>query len=803
MADSVDRPDDAVELLERSISRLCCSPNPHTGRARAPADREVRAFWASLRRLGDRHPSVDAAHCRLVLRLALAATQDLFNGDFANALATLGTAESLTFAGERLPHALPLRVLTYNALGAYHRRLGEEKLALRFLLAAAELGKRQSSGGAAGKQRGGASRWGEPQAAAGGARYVHELARTHLQLYAIFMRSERYARAHKHARAAAAHATAPLSLALVGALEGVAASDHAGRGRGGERAARSAVKAAAGLTLAVAYRCVGVSARASSAETSADAFRYLASAVEVAAAQQAALQAGGAAPGAEAAATAVVDALEMEHAQAKHLLPGWLAQQQADDAAAAAPEHQALSGLAGSVARGGASRQGAAAGTPWGAGATGLWESPHVDGSRGDIATGQQHSELHAPLGEMIMLAPLMGRGSHRPGSSLPPPSTLPSDRELQRQGFFGSASARPQQQHPAQHEVEWSTTTVGQVSLGAGLVPLVQRDGGSTAATFQMRSDDSPQHSQHAQLDAEIPAHSSSPPAPLTGGRSAQVRSTAMVRVSRVLASLLRWHLARAWRKWITIIAVDRAAHDARAATERERAAQAAVAQSEQLARAAQQQLQQAAMQQFSRTLAHWGQRKLGAAWDTWAAPLAQARAHAAAAERERALQEMQAQLDSAGARLQAQSMASEEAQAAAAQNEQLVRAAQQQLQQAAMQQFSRTLAHWGQRKLGAAWDTWAAPLAQARAHAAAAERERAMQALPSQRDGTIAGRVQDVPCTPSAAANNAMVVHALSLTDSAIVAQSLIRGFVSRRYVDTGTISPAAPCPSAPCPD
>ena len=797
MAD-VDRPDDAVELLERSISRLCC-PNPHTGRARAPADREVRAFWASLRRLGDRHPSVDAAHCRLVLRLALAATQDLFNGDFANALTALGTAESLTFAGERLPHALPLRVLTYNALGAYHRRLGEEKLALRFLLAAVELGKRQSSGGAAGKQRGGASRWDEPQTAGGGARnaahYVHELARTHLQLCAIFMRSERYARAHKHARAAAAHAAAPLSLALVGALEGVAASDHAGRGRGGERAARSAVKAAAGLTLAVAYRCVGVSARASSAATSADAFRYLASAVEVAAAQQAALQAGGAALGAEAAAAAVVDALEMEHAQAKHLLPGWLAQQEADDAAAAAPEHQALSGLAGSVARGAASRQGAAAaGTPWGAGATGLWESPLVDGSRGDLATGQQHGELHAPLGEMIMLAPLLGRGSHGPGSSLPPPSTRPSDRELQRQGFFGSASARPQQQHPAQHEVEWSATTVGHVSLGAGLVPLVQRDDGSTAATFQMGSDDSPQHSQHAQRDAEIPAHSSSPPAPLTGGRSAQVRSTAMVRVSRVLASLLRWHLARSWRKWITIIAVDRAAHDARAATERERAAQAAVAQSEQLARAAQQQLRQAAMQQFSRTLAHWGQRKLGAAWETWAAPLAQARAHAAAAERERALQEMQAQLDSAGARLQVQSIASEEAQAAAAQNEQLVRAAQQQLRQAAMQQFSRTLAHWGQRKLGAAWETWAAPLAQARAHAAAAERERALQEMPSQRGGPIARRVQDAPRTPSAAANNAMVVHALSLTDSAIVAQSLIRGFVSRRYVDTTTIGPAA---------
>ena len=77
---------------------------------------------------------------------------------------------------------------------------------------------------------------------------------------------------------------------------------------------------------------------------------------------------------------------------------------------------------------------------------------------------------------------------------------------------------------------------------------------------------------------------------------------------------------------------------------------------------------------------------------------------------------------------------MANEEAQAAAAQNEQLVRAAQQQLRQAAMQQFSRTLAHWGQRKLGAAWETWAAPLAQARAHAAAAERERALQEMQAQ---------------------------------------------------------------------
>ena len=132
--------DDAVALLESVLSDIQC---PHSAArcTRSQEQREVRAFWTLLRRLGERHPGVAHSHCVLVLRLNAMARGALYDGDHGTALRLLDTAESLTFAGSKLPHALTLRIATYNTLAACHHSLSQNKLATRFLLAAVELGK--------------------------------------------------------------------------------------------------------------------------------------------------------------------------------------------------------------------------------------------------------------------------------------------------------------------------------------------------------------------------------------------------------------------------------------------------------------------------------------------------------------------------------------------------------------------------------------------------------------------------------------------------------------------------------------
>ena len=291
--------DDAVALLESVLSDIQC---PHSAArcTRSQEQREVRAFWTLLRRLGERHPGVAHSHCVLVLRLNAMARGALYDGDHGTALRLLDTAESLTFAGSKLPHALTLRIATYNTLAACHHSLSQNKLATRFLLAAVELGKQLQRADDRPHELGAAdceasrthvlrrvgskltpTKLGSHPVTS--AKYLHILARTHLQLHASFARSGRLDLAQMHAQLAVAHAAAPQTLALSAAYEAVvqwghkggwsgdsvdsaraehavsafgasfgATSDHCAR-----PAATAVVRASAGLTLAVAYLCAG------------------------------------------------------------------------------------------------------------------------------------------------------------------------------------------------------------------------------------------------------------------------------------------------------------------------------------------------------------------------------------------------------------------------------------------------------------------------------------------------------------------------------------------------------------------